>query len=280
VEYRQLGRTKEKISVIGMGCWGLALSRGTDEWARGPGFSRSPDEWAREASSLRRGIDLGMNVIDTAERYSSGRSEELVGEAVKGRRDEVFIATKVAPPNLHYDSVIRACKDSIRRLGVSYIDLYQIHWPDPGVPIKETMSAMEKLVHDNLVRYIGVSNFSVSETEAARAALAKNEIASNQVEYSLTDRSVEADILPYCVREKITLIAYSPLAQGHIARSIPADVLQRYRMTPAQAMLNWVTRNEQVVAIPKAGNIRHQEENASSVAVRFSAADYERMSSA
>jgi diketogulonate reductase-like aldo/keto reductase len=266
VEYRQLGMTKEKVSVIGMGCWGL-------------GLPRNSDDWAREVSSLRRGIELGMNLIDTAERYSSGGSEELVGEAVKDCRDDVFIATKVAPSNLHYEAVIRACKDSIKRLGVSYIDLYQIHWPDPGVPIKDTMSAMEKLVHDGLVRYIGVSNFSVSETDAARAALAKNEIASNQVEYALTTRSVEADILPYCVKEKITLMAYSPLAHGHITSSIPADILRKYDVTPAQAMLNWVTRNEQVVAIPKAGNIRHQEENASSIAVRFSAADYEKMSS-
>jgi len=264
VEYRQLGRTKEKVSVIGMGCWGL-------------GLSADRGEWAREIASLRRGIELGMNLIDTAERYSSGRSEELVGEAVKDCREDVFIATKVAPPNLTHDAVIRACKDSIRRLGVSYVDLYQIHWPDPGVPIKETMSAMEKLVQAGLVRYIGVSNFSVSESDDARTALSKNEIASNQVEYALSNRSVEADILPYCVREKITLMAYSPLAHGKISRSIPADILQKYDMTPAQAMLNWVTRNEQVVAIPKAGNINHQEENASSIALRFSAADYEKM---
>ena len=264
MEYRQLGRTKEKVSVIGMGCWGL-------------GLSRDKGEWAREVSSLQRGIELGMNLIDTAESYSSGRSEELVGEAVKDCRDDVFIATKVAPPHLRYDAVIRACKESIKRLGVSFIDLYQIHWPDSGVPIKETMSAMEKLVQDGLVRYIGVSNFSVSETGDARAALAKNEIASNQVEYALTNRLVETDILPYCVAEKITLMAYSPLAHGHITRSISNDILQKYNMTPAQAMLNWVTRNEQVVAIPKAGNIKHQEENASSIAVRFSATDYEKM---
>jgi len=267
VEYRKLGRTEEKVSVIGMGCWGL-------------GLSRNSDDWDREVSSLRRGIELGMNLIDTAERYSSGRSEELVGEAVKDCRDDVFIATKVAPPNLRYEAVIRACKESIKRLGVSYIDLYQIHWPDPSVPIKDTMSAMEKLVQDSLVRYIGVSNFSVSETDDARTALSRNEIASNQVEYALTNRSAEADILPYCVKEKITLMAYSPLAHGQIGRSIPADILQKYGVTPAQAMLNWVTRNEQVVAIPKAANIKHQEENASSIAVRFSAADCEKMSSA
>ena len=266
MEYRQLGRTGEKISVIGMGCWGI-------------GVSKNHGDWAGEVASLRRGIELGMNLIDTAERYSSGRSEELVGEAVRDCRDEVFIATKVAPPNLHHDAVVRACKDSVRRLGVSYIDLYQIHWPDPAVPIKETMSAMERLVQDGLVRYIGISNFSVPETEDARAALARNEIASNQVEYTLTKRSVEADILPYCVRERITLMAYSPLARGRIAHSIPTGILRKYGMSPAQAMLNWVTRNEQVVAIPKASSARHQEENASSVAMRFSTAEYDTMSS-
>ena len=105
-------------------------------------MSRDKGEWAREVSSLQRGIELGMNLIDTAESYSSGRSEELVGEAVKDCRDDVFVATKVSPPHLRHDAVIRACKDSIKRLAVSFIDLYQIHWPDPGVPIKETMSAM------------------------------------------------------------------------------------------------------------------------------------------
>ncbi|HUI23981.1 MAG TPA: aldo/keto reductase [Nitrososphaerales archaeon] len=264
MEYRQLGQTGEKVSVVGMGCWGI-------------GLSKNRGDWAGEVASLRRGVELGMNLIDTAERYSSGRSEELVGEAIRDCRDDVFVATKVAPPNLRHDAVIKACKDSIRRLGVSCVDLYQIHWPDPAVPIKETMSAMERLVQDGLVRYIGVSNFSVSETDDARAALAKNEIASNQVEYALTNRSVEADILPYCVREKITLIAYSPLAHGRLARSIPNYILQKYNMTPAQAMLNWVTRDEQVVAIPKSGNIKHQEENASSIAVRFSPRDYEKM---
>ena len=266
MEYRQLGRTREKISVIGMGCWGI-------------GLSKNRGDWAGEVASLRRGIELEMNLIDTAERYSSGRSEELVGEAVRNRRDDVFIATKVAPPNLRHDAVIRACKDSIKRLGDSNVDLYQIHWPDPAVPIKETMSAMEQLVENGLVRYIGISNFSISETEAARTALARNEIASNQDEYALTNRSLESDIQPYCVKERITLMAYSPLAHGRIARSIPSDILRKYDMSPAQAMLNWVTRNEQVVAIPKASSIRHQEENASSVAVRFSAAEYDRISS-
>lgn len=266
MEYRQLGRTGEKTSTIGMGTWRF-------------GTHRSAEERAMQVRSLQRGIELGMNLIDTAEIYASGRSEEVVGEAIRGRRDSVFIATKVAPDNLHRDDVIKSCRASLQRLGISQVDLYQIHWPDPKVPIKETMSAMEQLVRDGLIRYIGVSNFSVKETEDARMALARNEIVSNQVEYSLRRRDVERDILPYCVREKVTLMAYSPLDRGNIPDSISTSILHKYRLTPAQAMLNWVTRNERVVAIPKAADVSHLEENAASVSVRFQPAEYDRISS-
>jgi diketogulonate reductase-like aldo/keto reductase len=267
MEYRRLGRTGEKISTIGMGTWMI-------------GSYRSKEERDGQIRALRRGVELGINHIDTAEMYASGKSEEVVGDAVKGIRKEVFIASKVAPGNLHHDDVIRACRASLRRLGTTYIDLYQVHWPDPNVPIKETMSAMETLVDEGAIRYIGVSNFSVAETGDARAALSKNDLVSNQVEYSLGNRHVEGEILPYCEREKITLIAYSPLARGNITESVPRALLQKYKMTPAQAMLNWVTRNKQVVAIPKATNIAHLQENAGSVSVRFTLAEYDQIARA
>jgi diketogulonate reductase-like aldo/keto reductase len=267
LEYRKLGRTGEKISVIGMGTWRV-------------GTYSSPEELASQIEALRRGIALGVNLIDTAEMYGSGRSEQAVGKAIDGMREDVFIATKVSPGHLRYDDVIKACKGSLSRLGVAHIDLYQVHWPDPTVHIKETMSAMEKLVEEGMIRYIGVSNFSVEETEEARAALGRNEIVSNQVEYSLSSRYVEPEILPYCEKTKVTLIAYSPLAQGAISKSIPKRILQKYKMTPAQVMLNWVTRNQQVVAIPKATNLSHLEENVSSVSKRFSASEYEQVSAA
>ncbi len=242
-------------------------------WRRGA-YS-SPDERSRQVAAIKKGIELGINLIDTAEMYASGRSEEVVRDAIKDVRKEVFIATKVSPGNLRHDDVIEACRGSLRRLGTSYVDLYQVHWPNPSIPIRETMSAMEQLVREGLVRYVGVSNFNVSETEAARAALPKSEIVSNQVEYSLTNRYVESEILPFCVREKMTLIAYSPLARGNIPeKEIPKAILQKYKMTPAQAMLNWVTRNEQVVAIPKATKPVHLEENALAVSVRFEGAEY------
>jgi len=235
LEYRRLGKTDDKVSTIGMGTWGM-------------GVYRAPEERASQVEALRRGVELGINLIDTAEIYASGRSEEVVEEAVNKIRKEVFIASKVAPGHLRHDDVIRACHRSLSRLGTSYIDLYQVHWPDPSVPIKETMSAMEELVREGAVRYIGVSNFSVPETEEAMTALANSELVSNQVEYSLSNRYVEHEILPYCAREKITLIAYSPLAP-----------------------------HEQVVAIPKSANVSHLEENASSVSARFSAAEYDQI---
>ena len=265
MEYRQLGSTKEKVSVIGMGTWKM-------------GSYRDSVEREAQVRALRRGVELGFNLIDTAEIYASGRSEEVVGEAIRGMRDRVFIASKVAQGNLHHDDVIRACRASLQRLGISCIDLYQVHWPNPTVPIKETMAAMEELVREGAIRYVGVSNFSVAETEDARAALAKNEIASNQVEYSLSNRGVERELLPFCTRENVTLIAYSPLNRGKIPNSIPRGLLEKHRMTPAQMMLNWVTRHERVVAIPKAANIAHLEEDASSVSVRLSAAEYDQFS--
>jgi diketogulonate reductase-like aldo/keto reductase len=262
LEYRFLGRTREKISTIGMGTWRM-------------GSYHSTEERAAQVRALQKGVELGMSFIDTAEIYASGRSEEVVGEAVREVRDRVFIASKVAPGHLHHDDVVRACQASLRRLGTGHIDLYQVHWPDSSVPIKETMSAMEELVKNGSIRYIGVSNFSVKETDDARAALARSEIVSNQVEYSLTNRYVEPDVLPYCRKEKLTLIAYSPLARGRIADAIPQALLRKYNMTPAQMMLNWVTRDEQVVAIPKAADVSHLEENAASVSTRLARAEYE-----
>ena len=262
MEFRTLGRTGEKISTIGMGTWRIGVYGG-------------PEERDRQIRALRRGIELGINLIDTAEMYADGRSEELVGEAVGEARNKVFIATKVSPGNLRRDSVINACQRSLKRLGTSYIDLYQVHWPNPRIQISETMAAMEDLVHEGKVRYIGVSNFDIQQTNEAREALRKSELASNQVEYSLRNPGVESDILPYCEDEKITLIAYSPLAKGNIPQSMIPQALQtKYKMTPAQLMLNWVTRSDRVVAIPKSSNIKHMEENASSVSVRLTEEEY------
>lgn len=266
MEYRQLRRTGENIPVIGMGTWAM-------------GSTRSEEEYKEELNALRRGIELDIGFVDTAEMYGYGKSEALVGEAIKERREKVFVATKVSPEHFQYDSLMRSCNASLQRLGIKYIDLYQLHWPNPRVQIRETMRAMEELVFQGKIRYIGISNFSVDETVLAQEAMSKNEIASSQVGYSITSRSIEHSLLTYLEKEKITVIAYSPLDSGRIPQGrIPKELLAKYSLTPAQLMLNWVTYRESVVAIPKAAKVEHVEENASSINVRLSPEDYEALS--
>ena len=195
---KPLGRTGCRVGAIGLGCAGL----GDD----GPGAPES----AAEVAALQLGIDLGMTLIDTAEVYANGCSEELVGLAIQGRRERVCIATKVATDHLAYADVLAAAEGSLRRLGTDIIDLYQVHWPNPKVPLADTMRAVERLLRDGKVRYIGLSNFSMKELRNAQAALSSERIVSLQAEYNLSDRTVE-HVLPYCVQEGLSLIAYSPL---------------------------------------------------------------------
>ena len=266
MKWRTLGRTDEKIPVLGMGTWRI-------------GSPRTSAGRAAETESLKRGLELGMTFIDTAEFYGNGGSERLVGDVIKGKRDSIFLATKVWPTNLHHDDVLAACDRSLRRLGVSSVDLYQVHWPNPKIPIEETMSAMQELVSAGKVRHVGVSNFSVEETRNAQEALGRTELASNQVEYSLTNRSIESGLLQFCQRERITVIAYSPLGRGSIsAGAIPEPVLTRYGLTPAQIALNWVTFKEGVVAIPKSARKEHTEENAAALSTTLSQDDYDLIS--
>jgi diketogulonate reductase-like aldo/keto reductase len=265
LEKRELGRTREKISVIGMGTWEIGDAQ--DEGR------------ALEIRALRRGIELGMTLIDTAEIYGNGNAEKLVGQAIKGIRDDVFIATKVSPQHFGYEDVLSSCEDSIRRLGVEHIDLYQLHWPSSQVPIGETMKAMEELVSRGKIRYIGVSNFSAAQISKAREALPRSEIVSNELRYSLTHRSIERELLPFCEGEKLTVIAYSPLDIGKLPSSkMPQALLDKYGMTPAQLMLNWVTYRDSVVAIPKASRVEHVKENAAAVDLRISGDDYRALS--
>jgi diketogulonate reductase-like aldo/keto reductase len=265
LERRELGRTRERVSVLGMGTWEIGDAQ--------------EERRAQEIQAIRRGIELGMNLIDSAEMYGYGNAEKLVGEAIKGMRDEAFIATKVSPQHFGYNDVLKSCESSIRRLGVEHIDLYQLHWPSNQVPIAETMKAMEELVARGKIRYIGVSNFSVSQTRKAREALPRSEIASNQVRYSLTHRSIESELLPFCEKEKLTVIAYSPLDTGKLpTRRIPQALLDKYGMTAAQLMLNWVTYREAVIAIPKAARVEHVEKNSAALDTRISTDDYQALS--
>ena len=189
---RPLGSTDIRIPEIGLG---------TSQYVGGP-------------EALVTGIEAGANLLDTAERYGT---EEVVGEAVKGRREAAFVATKVAGSNVKYDQVIEAANASLARLGVDCIDLYQVHWQDPNVPISETMRAMETLVDERKVRTIGVSNYTADQMKEAQDSLRSNPLVSNQVLYNLADREIEDEVLPYCQENGITVLAFSPLAQGRLA---------------------------------------------------------------
>jgi len=250
--FKKLGKSKATVAAIGQGCMGV-----------GGDLARNAMSDQEHVAALRLGIELGMTLIDTAEVYGNGHSEELIGQATRGIRDEVFIATKFSPENNGCENVLRAAEGSLQRLQTDQIDLYQVHWPNPAIPISDTMRALEKLVQDGKVRYIGLSNFSVAEMRAA-AAVTNLNIVSNQVEYNLFDRFIELGVLPYSQAEDMTVIAYSPLDKGHISarNDLLNEIGKRYGMTPAQIILNWIIHQKNVVTIPKATNLVHVRENA------------------
>lgn len=265
MEYREFGRTQAKVSEIGMGTfydasWMMA--------SRLFSHRRGRDD---KVAALRNGIELGINLIDTAEMYDT---EPLVAEAIQGfKRDTLFIATKVWITHLKHAQVLKAAQRSLERLQCSYIDLYQIHWPNRLVPIKETMRAMEKLVDQGKVRYIGVSNFSLSQMNEAEKALSRHELASNQVQYNLNVRKIEADLLPYCDRNRIAILAYRPVAHGELAnptgnlKAVVDEISQGHGgKTPAQIALNWlVNKSKLVFPIPRASRTQSVTENAGAV---------------
>ncbi len=260
IELKELGGTGVMVPEIGLGTW----------------------KYRGGVEPLRRGIELGAFLIDTAEMY---RTEDVVGQAISDLRGQVFLATKVLGSHLRHDQVLRAAEGSLRLLEVDCIDLYQLHWSNSSVPIRETMGAMESLVDSGQVRYIGVSNFSVKELEEAQAAMSKYPIVSNQVLYSLKRRGIERELLPYCERNRITVMAYTPLADGSLAarsasgsprrsleragrllgrdQGIPAlqRVAEEAGKTPAQVALNWCICRPNVIAIPKSNSLARTEEN-------------------
>ncbi len=265
METRQLGATGVKVPEIGIGVW----------------------RYSGGVEPLRRAIELGAALIDTAEVYGT---EEVVGQAIEGVRERVFIATKVSGAHLRHDDVLRAAQASLRRLQCSIIDLYQIHWPNSAVPIQETMRAMETLVDRRMVRYVGVSNFSLAELRAAQAALNNYPIVSNQVLYNLNRREIETGLMPYCERNRITIIAYTPLDDGRLAQiprlrankalRVLARIAAEAGKTPAQAALNWCLSRPGVIAIPKSNHVARVEENCAASGWRLTPAQIEELDAA
>jgi diketogulonate reductase-like aldo/keto reductase len=254
MELKQLGNTNVMAPEIGLGVW----------------------RYSGGVEPLRQGVELGAFLIDTAEIYGT---EEIVGQAIKGMRERIFLATKVSPDHLRYDDVLRAAEASLQRLDTTYLDLYQIHWPNWSIPIQETMRAMETLVDRGMVRHIGVSNFSVQQLQAAQAAMSKYPIVSDQVLYNLNRREIERDLLPYCLMQNITIIAYTPLDDGRLTRSwLPQNwrmqaleqVANYMQKTLAQVALNWCTSRPNVIAIPKSNSLARIVENCQASGWRLS----------
>jgi len=269
--YKQLNRTGERIPELGLGTWGIGGGSSSD--------TTKDDDYIQ---AIRENIEAGLKLIDTAEMYGNGHAEELVGRAIKGyKRDEVFIVSKVWHNHLRRDDLLNAAKKSVERLG-THMDLYLVHWPNPSVPLQETMRAMEEVAEQGLTRYIGVSNFSAELLEEARSYTSKYDVVADEVKYSITDRGAEKDVLPYCERNGITLIAYTPIEHGLITQGRVGQLLrevgQKYGKTPVQVALNWLTFHEPVVAIPKASKIEHIRENAGASDWRLSSQDFELLS--
>ena len=227
----------------------------------------SADAERASIEALRAGIDLGLTHIDTAEMYGSGRAEEITCKAIAGRRDEVFLVSKVLPSNASYEGTLRACERSLQRLGTDRLDLYLLHW-ESDQPIGETMRAMERLIDQGQIRYAGVSNFDVDQVRAAQAALRHHKLASNQVLYHLGERGIERKLIPYCREQGIAVVGYTPFGRAKFPRPdspggrVLESISKRHGRTVRQVVLNFLTRLDGVFTIPKAGKLEHTRENA------------------
>jgi diketogulonate reductase-like aldo/keto reductase len=254
---RKFGWTGLNVPVIGMGTWMIE--------------GRSRDAERRAIEAMHLGLDLGMNHIDTAEMYGNGRVEELVAEAVDGQREKVFLVSKVLPSNASYEGTLKACERSLKRLKTDFIDLYLLHWPSSQHPIEETMRAMERLVDEGMIKFIGVSNFDVEQLREAQKALVKHRIACNQVLYHLAYRGIERELLPYCTENGIAIVGYSPFGHGNFLSShsrggkVLAEIAKRHNRTVRQVALNFLTRDSNLFMIPKAGNPDHIRDNSGAV---------------
>lgn len=232
-----------------------ALGQGT--WRMGEDPTRRPDEVA----ALRCGVELGLALIDTAEMYADGRAEEIVGEAIAGRRDEVFLVSKVLPEHATLDGTIAACEGSLRRLGTDRLDLLLLHWRGE-LPLAPTIEAFEKLCADGKIRRWGVSNFDVSDLTEFAGLPGGTGVQVDQVLYNLGCRGIEWDLLPWCRERRLALMAYSPIGQGRLLQQRELEnVAFAHGVTPAQVALAWVLRQTGLCVITKAANLAHVQEN-------------------
>lgn len=245
----------------------LPLGQGT--WNMGDDPARRKEELA----ALREGIQLGLTLIDTAEMYGDGRSETLVGEAIAGQRDKVFVVTKVLPSNASRKGTVRACEASLKRMRTDRVDLYLLHWSGSH-PLEETVRGFEDLLAAGKIRSWGVSNLDLDEMKRLIALPGGKACVTDQVLYNLSRRGIEFDLLPWSRKNSIPIMAYSPVEQGRILdNKALAEVARRLGATPAQVALAWVLRQAGVVAIPKAASILHVRENRKALDLKLGAQD-------
>jgi diketogulonate reductase-like aldo/keto reductase len=247
-----------RVPVLGQGTWHMG---------------EDPRRRANEMAALRAGLDLGLSLMDTAEMYGDGTAEELVAEVVAGRRDEVFLVSKVLPGNASRQGVRRACERSLRRLGTDHLDLYLLHWRG-RTPLEETLAAFEDLQRAGLILQWGVSNFDPADMQELAALPGGEAAATNQVLYNLTRRGVEYDLLPWCRERGVPVMAYSPVEQGRLlGHPVLEQIAREHGATPAQVALAWLLRQDGIIAIPKAGTTAHVQENRAALDVRLTADD-------
>jgi diketogulonate reductase-like aldo/keto reductase len=234
---------------------------------------------AAEIRALRMGLDLGLTLIDTAEMYADGGAEEVVGEAIKGRRDDVFIVTKLYPQNATPEKMRLACERSLRRLGTDRIDLYLVHWRG-NVPLRQTLDGFEALRRDGKIRHAGVSNFDVDDSEELARLEGWELVVANEVLYNLVRRGAELDLVRWWRKRHRPVIAYSPVEEGLLTTKrhhALASVAERHDASAAQVALAWTIREPGVIAIPKAANVSHVKENRDAVEIKLTKRDLEEL---
>ncbi|WP_284876426.1 aldo/keto reductase [Brevundimonas sp. MEB006b] len=261
----------------------VTFADGTTVPALGQGTWELGDDAAwrdEEQQALARGIDLGMTLIDTAELYGDGRSERLVGEVIAGRRDEVFLVSKVRPENASEMKMMLACEKSLERLGVERLDLYLLHW-EGHVPLEETVEAFRDLVDEGMIARWGVSNLDLRAMEQLMEIEGGEDCAANQLLYNLASRGVEFDLFPWMQARDMPMMAYSPLGRGELLEQpLIRDIANRHSASPAQVALAAVLRHDGVIAIPKASSVEHVEANADALDIQFDLEDLERLDAA
>lgn len=265
---KPFGRTEVQVPAIGQGTWYMER-----------------DGRAKAVAALHAGLDLGMSHIDTAEMYGSGLVEEIVSEAIAGRREKVFLVSKVLPQHASFEGVLRACEGSLGRLRTDRLDVYLLHWGGSH-PLEQTIGAFERLVRDGKIRFWGVSNFDVEDLEEALAIAGEGRMACNQVLYHLEERAIEHEVIPWCKEHGVAVVGYSPFGSGRFPSAtsrggrVLAEIARARGITPRQVALAFLVREDAVFAIPKSSNVEHVRENAAAGDVELSADEVERIDDA